>query len=206
MQSIIKVGLLCFLLVALGCTENDCGGFERQNTNITDMEGYSIRYESDNYTATTPLEANAEIAYGQYGIAVNPVVEYYSHTINRNLVFFSLFPAAYACSPPPPQPSEEIADIAIFSNNDYRQAGSSKVIVAGDTLNSLFNVYDYYSGRIVGLPDFLIDEGLQASDLGMVLRLVVPPVSAEQYQFTVHYRLTNNEFYSITTEPVTVTP
>lgn len=202
--SIVKAGWVPCLLMMLGCAETDCGegpGY----INITGIQGKNVQFQGEGYTLMEPLSENSQILYSQYGLSVQPEATYYNVTVQVR-PSFSFFSAAYACDPPTPQPSEEIADIAIVSSADYVQASSSKVLAAGDTLNSIFIIYDYHSGRIVGLPDFLIDVKLKASDAGFILRPSVAPASPQLHQFTVHYHLTNGEFYTFTADSVVLTP
>lgn len=203
-KNLHNIGWLSCLLLLMGCYENDCGETS-SFTNITGLSGVNLRLGGEGYFNTDTLDEGAEVEYHQYALKLFPEVTYYSYQEKeqQNPGFFS---AAYGCSPLPPQPSEEIADIAIFSNVDYIQASSSKILAAGDTLNGIFEIYDYYSGRIVGLPDFLIDEDLKASDQGFILQPASAPASPQSHQLTVHYCLTNGEFYTFTAEPVVLTP
>jgi hypothetical protein len=206
MKKFIGVGVLSVLLVVpWGCNTDDCGDLGGpQYFDITDVALTNVRLIEDGYSIEENLAANSSTPYQRFGLHLMPVVEYTSmENPNLNSGFF---PAAYACSPAPPQPSEEIADIAIFSNADYVQANSTRVIAAGDTLNALFTIYDRYSGRIVGLPDFLVDEHLKASDAGFILQPAAMPAAEQTHEFTVHYRLTNDEFYSITSMPIKLMP
>lgn len=206
MKKCIILGVLSALLVMpWGCNTDDCGDLGGpQYFDITNIAITNVRLVEDGYSIEENLAANSSIPYQRFGLHLIPAVNYVS--MENPQPGSGLFPAAYACSPAPPQPTEEIADIAIFSNADYVQANSTKVIAAGDTLNAVFNIYDRYSGRIVGLPDFLVDEHLKASDEGFILQPAVKPAVGQLHAFTVHYRLTNNEFYSVTTMPVSLIP
>ncbi|WPP53593.1 hypothetical protein [Catalinimonas niigatensis] len=193
------------LLMPWGCNTDDCGDLGGpQYFDITNVVITNVRLIEDGYSIEESLAANSSIPYQRFGLHLMPAADYIS--MENHQPGSGLFPAAYACSPMPPQPTEEIADIAIFSNTDFIQANSTRVVAAGDTLNSLFNIYDRYSGRIVGLPDFLVDDHLKASDEGFILQPAVMPAAEQAHEFTVHYRLTNNEFYSVTTMPVSLTP
>lgn len=193
------------LTLPLGCDlGGGCGDAEQRFTDITGLEGRHVRLIKDGYTIIEELSEGSAVEYDRYGIFAIPSWELISqHSGGGKRIWF---PAAYACSPPPPQPSEFIADIAIFSDTDYAQAGSSHVISAGDTLNAVFTIYDYYSGRIVGLPDFLMDEGLAAADQGFILQPSSAPAEAQQHAFTVHYRLENGESYEMNLPPIELQP
>ncbi len=201
----VKVVLLLSLLFGGSCQQNDCGRGGPSHVNITGLTGANLLLETENYYSRDALPATTAVTYYNYGLQVTPQATYFSYQ-PQTKPRAGFFPAAYACSPVPPQPSEEIADIAVFSQADYRQANSTKVLAAGDTLNAVFEIYDYHSGRIVGLPDFLVDEKLAASETGFVLRPIVAPADPQAHQFTLHYRLTNGEFYTFTADSVTLTP
>lgn len=205
MKNYWKIGILtCMMVMPLGCEFNECGDFEQTYVNIQGLKAGNVRLLEDGFSVMENLEADARIEYDLYGMQLLPqAAEVLYDEVARAGGFV---PVAYACSPPPPQPSEEIADIAIFSDANYVQANSDRVMVAGDKLNTLFTIYDLHSGRIVGLPDFLIDNDLGASDQGIFLRPAVAPAEAQTHTFTVHYRLENGEFYEITLPPVVLLP
>lgn len=205
MKKYQKIGLLTSMLVfPWGCEFNECGDFEQTYINIQGLEANNVRLLEDGFSVMESLPPETSIAYDLYGIQLHPrAAEVIYDEVAKKGGFI---PAAYACSPPPPQPSEEIADIAIFSDANYSQASSNREVAAGDTLNALFTIYDTHSGRIVGLPDFLIDNDLGASDQDIFLRPQVAPAEARTHTFTVHYRLENGEFYEVTLPPVTLLP
>jgi hypothetical protein len=200
-----KIGILTgMLFIPWGCEFNECGDFEQTYLNIQGIEANNVRLIEDGFSVMENLDAEARITYHLYGIQLLPQAA--EVVLDKAVSTGSLVSAAYACSPPPAQPSEEIAEIAIFSNASYGQANSSRMVAAGDTLNAVFSIYDTYSGRIVGLPDFLIDDDLGASDQRIILRPEVAPAEAQTHAFTVHYRLENGEFYEVTLPPVVLLP
>ncbi len=206
-KNALKISLSLLLIMPWGCNTDDCGDLSGGPGyyNITGFAVANVRLLEGGYSVEENITANSSIPYHRYGLSLQPVVEYVSMQKERK-PSLNIFPAAYACSPAPPQPTEKIADIAIFSNADYVQANSTKVIAAGDTLNAVFNIYDRYSGRIVGLPDFLVDENVMASDEWIIFQPSSPPAEAQTHEFTVHYRLENGEFYNITARPIILTP
>lgn len=207
LKSLSRGFLPVLLLLLAACTdENDCGDVGGNSyTNITGLTGSAVHFNNAGYYGFETLKDSSAVMYGNFGLRLLPEVEYYALQ-KQKMPKGSWFSAAYACSPMPPRPSEKIADITVFSHADYVQGSSSKVLAAGDTLNSVFEIYDYYSGRIVGLPDFLADDDLMASEEGFVLRPAVAVASPQLHQFTVHYRLTNGEFYTYKAAPITLTP
>lgn len=204
-KKVLGAVLSIMLIMPWGCDTNDCGDLgETQYYQITDIALANVRLIEGGYSIEENIAAQTEITYDRYGIHLMPLSEKTERLSQKLSAGF--FHSAYACSPEPPQPTEEIADIAIFSNADYVQANSSKVLAAGDTLNSIFNIYDFYSGRIVGLNDFLIDENLEASNEGIILQPSSAPAQAQSHEFTVHYRLENGEFYSMTGQAISLLP
>ncbi len=201
----ISIAMFFPLLMLFACKNDGCGDLGGITySNITSLTGSIVSFEDNSYSSYDTLEDKAEVPFYSFGLRLSPVAEYYS--LRKEAPKGSWLSAAYACSPLPPQPTEDIADIAVFSNADYTQGSSSKVIAAGDTLNSIFEIYDYASGRIVGLPDFLIDEQMKASYQGFALRLSVAVAAIQQHQFIVHYHLTNGEFYTYQASAVTLIP
>ena len=169
--------LFIVFMVPLGCNNDDCGqGGGSQYTDVTGLDGQNLRLQGDRYRDATPLADEARVTFDQYALKILPTVEYTSEWADAT----GHWPgAAYACSPRPPQSTETITDIAVVSNTAYQQANSDKVIAAGDRLNNIIKIYDYYSGRIVGLADFLVDDDLKASEDGFLLQLTAPSGSGD---------------------------
>ena len=191
-------------MVPLGCNTDDCGqGGGPRYTDVTGLDGQNLRLQGDNYRDVAPLVAEERVAFEAYALQISPTVEYTNERADATGHWLG---TAYACSPLPPQPIETIADIAVFSNAAYQQANSDKVIAAGERLNNIIKIYDYYSGRIVGLADFLIDEDLKASSDGFLLQLTSAPAQEAMHQLSVRYTLDNGEEYEYTASPVLLTP
>ncbi len=188
-----------------GCElDDDCGSATNSFYDVTGLSGQNMQLNDRGYRNAELLPDSAEVRFDQYAISVYPETEPIS--LKDTPVSGSGF-AAYACSPEPPQPTELVTDIAVFSDTDFQQAESDKILAAGDTLNSLFEIYDLYSGNITGLITFLDREKeIGASADGFFLTLVSQPKEPTTHRFTVHYHLDNGEFYGVTTPPVTVNP
>lgn len=200
----LSLAVILVLMVPLGCNNDDCGGSGGpQYTDVIGLNGQNLRLPGDNYRDTTPLAGEARVAFDEYALQIFPMVAYTNEQANATRHWFG---AAYACSPIPPQPIETIADIAVTSNAVYPQADSDKIIAAGERLNNIIKIYDYYSGRIVGLADFLLDDDLEASEDGFLLQLTAIPAQETTQQFTVRYVLDNGEEYEYTAPPVLLVP
>ncbi len=204
LMNLLKPMLLLMLLFPVGCDNDDlnCGNGVPRYTDVIGITGYNARLLTDNYRKLDSLAAQAQATFAQYALQLSPTVEL---TDQRAEITGGWGNAAYACDPVPPKPFETITDIALFSNTAYEQASSDKVIAAGERLNDIVKIYDYYSGRIVGLPDFLLDEPL-AGEEGFLLQLTTAPAQETIHTFTVRYELDNGETYEFTALPVTLTP
>lgn len=201
MKFILRIALTWVLLLNIGCLDDgtDCGSLDERYLDIVGINGTNVAV-GNSFSNFITLGSGITLTYSEFGIRAIPEAVYKSQIASEGGF------RAYACSPAPPQPTEEIADIAVFSSADYIQAYSSKIFTAGDTLNALFKIYESYSGRIVGLPDFLVDDNLAAADQPFTLQLTAAPQESTEHQFTVHYRLENGEFYEFTTDPITIVP
>jgi hypothetical protein len=183
---------------------DDCGPFPTTYYDITGLTSQNKQLNDRGYRNAETLPDSAEVSFDQYALAIYPATEVISRA-NPSALGGSF--AAYACSPPQPEPSELVEEIAIFSDTDFQQASSDKVLAAGDTLNGLFQIADFYSGKITGLTTFLEREKeIAATGEGFFLILLSQPKEAATHRFTLHYRLDNGEFYSFTAAPVTILP
>ncbi len=193
-----------FLAGGIGCDlTDDCGSSSPSFYEVNGLTVQNRQLNDQGYRNAETLPNNAEVTFDQYALSVYPTTK----MLSMENKFGSGGSVAFACSPVPPKPSENVVDMAVFSNADFQQATSDKVLMAGDTLNSLFQIADFYSGEITGLTSFLKrQEPIAASDEGFFLILLSQPKVAETHQFTVHYRLDNGEFYTFTAPPVTVLP
>lgn len=201
MKDILRFSLTLLLLLNIGCFDDGgCGSFNNQFIDIKEVSGTNVALGSS-YSAFVELGEGATVTYTEFGIRAIPEVTYQSEMAEVSGGY-----NAYACSPVAPQPTEEIAEIVVFSAAPYAQSSSSKVFAAGDTLNTIIKIYEPYSGRIVGLPDLFMDDDVMASDYPFTLQLTSAPQEPTEHQFTIHYRLTNGEFYEFTTDPVVITP
>ncbi len=200
MKLALRIILTLVLLLNISCLDDglDCGSINNEYINIVGIGGTNVAI-GGSFSNFITVGVGITLTYSEFGIRAVPEAAYESQaTIVGGF-------RAYACSPLL-QPTEEIAEIAVFSSADYAQVASSKVYAAGDTLNAIIKIYEPYSGRIVGLPDFLVDDDLAAADDPFTLQLTSAPRESANHQFTVHYRLENGEFYEFTTDPVTLVP
>lgn len=199
MTNTFRILFTVLLFLNVGCFNDgpDCGPFATTYINIEGLSGSNVAV-GNSYANFVSLGEGATVAFTEFGIRATPEA-----TVSEMASAGGY--QAVACSPVPPQPTEEIAEIAVFSSAEYKQEASDKVFSAGDTLNSIIKIYEPFSGRIVSLPDFLVDDDLAAYDDAFTLQLTTAPAEPTEHQFTVHYRLENGEFYQFTTSAVIVT-
>lgn len=206
-MKIFRAVVLTVILISggWGCDlGDDCGPFPTTYYDINGITGQNKQLNERGYRNAETLPDNAEVNFNEYALAVFPATEVISRV---NTPAFGGITAAYACSPPDPEPSEQVTDIAIFSDADFQQTNSNKILAASDTLNALFQIADFHSGKITGLTTFLEREKeIAATGEGFFLILLAQPKEATTHRFTVHYRLDNGEFYSFTAPPVSVLP
>lgn len=201
MNQILRIALISFLLLNISCLDDgtDCSSSGSQYIDVQGVSGTNVAI-GNSFSDFILLGEGIAVSYLEFGIRATPDVVY-----NSEIASYGGF-NAYACSPIPPQPTEKISEIAVFSSAKYAQLTSSKVFAAGDALNAIFKIYEPYSGRIVGLPDFFVGDSPVASDQSFTLQLTAAPSEPSTQQFTIHYRLENGEFYQFTTDVVTITP
>ncbi len=202
MPQVFRIALIVLLLLNISCLDDgtDCGSSGSQYIDVQGVSGTNVAI-GNSFSDFDTLSVGASVGFANFGIRVTPEVVFSNEATASKGGF-----QAFACSPVPPQPTEEIAEIAVFSSADYSQSSSDKVFLARDTLNSIVKIYDPYSGRIVGLPDFFVEDDIVASDQPITLQLISAPLAVTEQQFTVHYRLENGEFYQFTTELIKITP
>ena len=201
-MKLLKPVFLLALLFPGGCGD-DCGADVPDYINVIGLTGTNVQLRGDNYRNYDSLTAGERISYEYHALQVTPTVELTNQ--RTEVLIRGWMSAAYACDPVLPEPFERITDIVVFSNAAYQQASSSKVIAAGERLNNITKIYDRRSGRITGLPDFLLDEPF-ASGNGIFLQLTSAPAQETTHTFTVRYALDNGETYEFTAPPVTLTP
>lgn len=199
---ILRAAFLVTLMLPVGCSKTDDCGSAPSYINIIGITGQNVRLSGDSYRNEEPLPDEASVSFATYALRIIPTAEY---TNQRAEMSGRWGNTVYACSPALPEPTDTVADIAVFSNTAYQQANSSKVIAPGERLNNIVKIYDRWSGRITGLPDFLLDERL-ASDYGFLLQFTAAPAEEATHTFTVRYELNSGETYEFTAPPVTLAP
>ncbi len=208
---IVFFGLHLLLFVASCCWQGGCcrGGtvhyFDVTNTSAQNVE----RIEGAELTPGSTLPDQSVVTFDQFLIFLELEIEVFSSIQNepQNHLGFSFINTAYACSPLPIgiQPTEEVDQILVFSNADFTT--STDIRPAGDTLNDLFIIGGFLENpQIFNLEVYNEESEDKETQVEYFIGLENPVLSPQTHQFTVHYYLTNGEFYAATTESVEITP
>lgn len=215
-------GLAVAAAVLSACGGGDdidtCGPFINYNPyDIVGLEAKAVSFEQlpervAYEVNTTELTGSDIISEGRFIIELDADTEQGSTTtyhLGENADFWqglSIFNKAYACSPPPPYTNEVIESITITSDRDF-----SVEYPAGSSLNELFvvahqrfgYVYDENSdGERIYKPlnDFLNTQ--PSASMFMQLMLTQTPESEKSHQFTIDYKHTDGEQFTISTTTV----
>ncbi len=219
-ERFLPIPLLCIFIgsVITACNGGDgisgpCGGPTYRSydvngydltTAITDeVRGPDLPSDGELYTEGEPAQHEALLI-----TLVTDIELLASQTQDAQRLRFSLFNRAYACSPVPPSPNEEIASINITSSNNFND-----IYPAGTSLNGVFNVvYTDASAdfaRISGdateffsLEEYLQQEEVTPSQLFQLV-LNTEPTSNNVHQFDIEIIFTNGKVFEISTSQVT---
>ena len=138
---------------------------------------------------------NNSIRFEDYGfINLHFIVEYLVHQRN-NRFNFSLINSAYGCSPLPPgekgSKEEAFESLQIITLNDFDENHK-----AGDTINDLLEVVDFFQGNDpVLLNDFLLNHTGNVPSEYLILRILQAPTFNEDFQIRVIVNLSTGERY-----------
>ncbi|SDL81819.1 hypothetical protein SAMN05421823_108188 [Catalinimonas alkaloidigena] len=200
-KGIFCTGLLLLLGCALmvGCDGMNCGSGTSTYPDVQGVSGMPVRLELVNGTLSTIETAVRDtLRFDVMGLQLTTEKRWLSL---RKKAATSILPIAYACDPVPPEFRERLAGVYVFSDTDYDAFSP-----AGDTLNPVFDVmftsFAEENLRPTDLTTFLASQPLVKDVL--YLRPKSPPAHAGTHRFTVHFYLTNGEFYEVVLDPVTI--
>jgi hypothetical protein len=108
--------------------------------------------------------------------------------------------SAYATSPIPNEPTQEIDSIQVFSNRQFVTA--DKTYEAGTLLNEVFDVDD---GTFESIDHFL-SVSPQASEHGFLLTISKAVSAIQQHQFSFHITLSDSLKFQLTSVPLVIKP
>ncbi len=203
------IAILPLLMLNIGCElGDDCGPFPETAYRVTGITTDNVQLNNRGYRNASSIPDSTLLPFNEFALAVYPETERVStNTFPVPSLFTGFSHPAYACSPPAPTPTENVSEITVFSNTDYQQQDSNTILYAGDTLNGIFQIVDFYSGNITGLATFLkISKQIPASDEGFFLVPLARPRQETTHRFTVHYRLEDGTLFTFEADPITLTP
>lgn len=192
-----------FMMTSCFLHEDECGpfsnhykvtGFETALKKIAISENASFSFNLNE------LESDS-VSFTELAIRLLPKTEMYQAKL-RSKQTISLFPNAYACSPPPLTSDETITDIQIFSSKNYNDEFSST-----DNIAHLFDIIVLYNK--IGYQKFELNEFLTTNPetpLEIILLPKKQPGTPKPLQFTIKYfqdGLELNQF-EFTTETVVI--
>ena len=114
---------------------------------------------------------------------------------------FSFVSSAYACKCSEEFPGrlgsvEQVSEIKIFSKSPFRKEGNSS-----ELLNEYFEIGWGWEGSFSDIDAFVATKP-KFANRSIKLRLKLRPDGASTHQFTIHYKQTNGESYSTTTQEI----
>ncbi|MBC8051628.1 MAG: hypothetical protein H7Y13_01035 [Sphingobacteriaceae bacterium] len=194
--------LLAALIIGGGCS-CDCEDYP----NYYDVTGINadthiLAKRLGNQTESEYLLAiNEKVDYDKLIIRLKPSMTYYGE--RRKSRGFSFVNSAYACKCSEGYPGwmgskEQLSEIKIYSDTAFNPGGHSS-----DLLNQYFEIADMTGDTYDKFFD--IDALLATKpliSLSIRLRLKAKPTGSLNHKFTIHYKLTNGEFYTATTQEI----
>jgi len=193
----------------------DCDNIEK----YFDINGFNVVLKEitsvnpNGSTTIKPLDTNTTVNFDKFIIQLAPILKYYSDnsienkSSNNKFNFASLFiNSAYACSCSDPGylgTKEIISEINIFSSYAFTSSGSIT-----DTLSKYFDISGYKNqgGSIqqVDLVSFTKTNPMPLALFNFILK--VKPSGSLKHKFTIQYKHTNGEIFTVTTPTIEFKP
>ncbi|MEL7145029.1 MAG: hypothetical protein AAFO69_01570 [Bacteroidota bacterium] len=172
-------------ILMIGCTGvGGCGDFDSRFA-ITDLFLRSVKADdSDFLFDSSPLVDNDTTYYDSIALFIDVETESLAH-----LQKGSIFSAAYACSPPPLEPTDTISSIQVFLLRKT-DIGSVEVV---DEVSSQFSIsaYSDFSGNIRNEPLSNFNSQDQPASELYLLRLDHEPTEVIEVGYKVIFNFTN---------------
>jgi hypothetical protein len=200
---LIILSLLLFSNIPLSCIEENCGNFTPLEARIKELSSSVGTFYSDVFSDVNSTD------FHQAAIQIRIInMEYSEITAAISKPKFSFINAAYACSPPDPEPTQTIDSISITSESPvYSQ---KRVFSTGESLNELFTITEiYYSKAPASIAEFIEN---QKSDLwlfgytgaSIVLQLKDKPDSTINQTFTIDFKFSDAKAINIKSQALEV--
>lgn len=210
MSKAIRIAILLAVFNLGGCCPSDCEDIAKH----FDINGFSASVRqitttySDGSFLHAPLDSTATVDFDRFVIELIPTMTFYGDNSKFNRSYFNnpFVNAAFACKcngPGYEGSLERISDILIFSSYPFTELGAT-----ADTLSHYFDIaglegsYGYL--RPVDLETFTATTPLALREIQ--LKLKVKPSGSLKQKFTVQYKQTNGEVYTLTTPTVEFKP
>jgi hypothetical protein len=196
-KGLLSKSVFCFFIlsvVEVGCCVIDsCGCGTTEGTTRYRIKNYELKTYA---TEATLVVTDQSVRVQDLKIVLTPAHEFITQLV-------SSFKALYACSPPPPAPTQSILSFTIRSDRDFLLPNSS--ITAGESLNSLFFLSNgpYGEGQ---LESFLKAPNIDASLYDYSLRIFQSIIKEQRHSFSVELVLSDNQKFSFKTLPVLLQP
>ena len=151
-----------------------------------------------------PLDSTMKVDYDRFVIELEADLVYYGCNREADKFNFSYFFINSAMATECAEPgyhgtSEQISEISIFSSNHFISGGATT-----DTLSRYFNVSLYQYQWQFSVPMDLDSLVATHPHPPKILRLLLKekPTGSAKHKFTIHYKQSNGEFYTLTTPTV----
>lgn len=192
--------LLFHLPLTISCSEDDCGAGPPRESVITEMAVQVGSFANGSFSADASTSAT-EAAIGLSILDLD-----YRAISMQKVPSFSMVNTAQACSPPEPQPSQQISSISITSAGAISLGGTN--YPSGEELASLFLVASRNASTIA---DFIAQQNADLHAFGRlgdlaVFQLATSPDAAIDQTFTITLHFDDQASFSLTTDALQVDP
>jgi hypothetical protein len=196
--SLLLIGCNLFCNSASCCGEKFATKFEVTGLKLSGLLELS---SAQNYVQGSLLAENQTVQFDKLAIQIQSIIRNFSFNNESNSGNY--FSSAYACSPPEPEPVEQIANIEIYADKDFDDNHPK-----GSNLSDLFEIVlegDYWNQiqYPIKLADFLPQK--PKTTYLFTLLLKSPPKSIGSYKFNIKYTQTNNEKFEVGAYPINLT-
>lgn len=207
MSKKFKIIFLLAILNLGGCSNcKDIPKYFDINGLTADLKQITTVYEDGSFS-DEHIDSNAKVNFDKFIIQLTPNTTYYGdNSIFDKFDFSSLFisKAMAKCMNPGYEGSlERISEINIFSSYQFTNSG-----LTTDTLSKYFDIDgDGYKGSYLKRIDLVTFTKTNPQPLQQIhLILKAKPDGSLKHKFTVQYKQTNGETYTVTTPTIEFNP
>ena len=174
---IANIGLISLILLSYSCIDDECS-FDKIHSEIDSLTLTLGKIEIENgenferiYFSTTN---SSKWDSACIGISINQLREFsILHKAVKPSISLPIINNAYACSPPEPEPSQNITSITITSDKKLEAGNVS--FQPGQDVSSLFLLAqgDYSIGKFMSIEDYILEQNNNPSIFGTYYSLMV---------------------------------